>query len=403
MIFGSSILEVAIGMALVYVLLSLICSAVNEWFSGIVHLRAKFLRKGVANLLNDPVINQIFETDLVENFFKHPLVKGLADAKQGGQPSYIPAQTFARVLIDLMAKAGVQNSEANSKPRSLLEIYQTARSILTDPKAQKSELGNTLLLLLDEAGVDPQKIENAREILQKLKEARQKLLGLAENGGANAPAPELMRALLDNIREMEASAKQIDADVMAALQKAQQNIENYFDEAMERVTGWYKRRVQLIIVGLGLFVTLLLNVDSLAIANSLITNPAQRAFIVDAAVQNQSALAAMVAPTNTQSVSVTTDLALAASPPLTTTQPITAPLKLLQGLGLPMGWQQTTGNTKEWIWKGWSWWDWSAKLVGLLITTAAISQGAPFWFDLLSLLLNLRMTGKKPEKTAKQT
>ena len=36
------------------------------------------------------------------------------------------------------------------------------------------------------------------------------------------------------------------------------------------------------------------------------------------------------------------------------------------------------------------------KLVGLIITAMAISQGAAFWFDLLQKLVNIRLAGKKP-------
>jgi hypothetical protein len=36
------------------------------------------------------------------------------------------------------------------------------------------------------------------------------------------------------------------------------------------------------------------------------------------------------------------------------------------------------------------------KLLGLIITAVAVSQGAPFWFDLLSKLVNLRGSGAVP-------
>jgi hypothetical protein len=42
---------------------------------------------------------------------------------------------------------------------------------------------------------------------------------------------------------------------------------------------------------------------------------------------------------------------------------------------------------------------WAAKIIGLLITSLAISLGAPFWFDLLSKFMNVRAAGVKPEKT----
>jgi len=40
---------------------------------------------------------------------------------------------------------------------------------------------------------------------------------------------------------------------------------------------------------------------------------------------------------------------------------------------------------------------WFLKILGWLITALAISFGAPFWFDLLNRLVDLRGSGKKPE------
>ena len=37
------------------------------------------------------------------------------------------------------------------------------------------------------------------------------------------------------------------------------------------------------------------------------------------------------------------------------------------------------------------------KILGLLMTVAAVSLGAPFWFDLLGKVAQLRSTGKREE------
>src|SRR5690606_22276134 len=42
-------------------------------------------------------------------------------------------------------------------------------------------------------------------------------------------------------------------------------------------------------------------------------------------------------------------------------------------------------------------------LLGCFVTALAISLGAPFWFDLLSLFMRLRGTGKKPEEDKTKT
>jgi len=71
--FGSSILEVAIGMIFVYLFISLICSAINEGIASLINKRGKNLFEGVKNLLNDPTFTglaqQLYTHGLVERFF----------------------------------------------------------------------------------------------------------------------------------------------------------------------------------------------------------------------------------------------------------------------------------------------------------------------------------------------
>src|SRR4051812_39062997 len=94
--FGSEILDVAIGMIFVYLLLSLICSAVNEMIEAQMKNRARDLEKGIRNLLTD--------TNLADKLYEHPLIKGLYIDKKG-KPSYIPARTFALTLLNIVAPA----------------------------------------------------------------------------------------------------------------------------------------------------------------------------------------------------------------------------------------------------------------------------------------------------------
>jgi hypothetical protein len=81
----------------------------------------------------------------------------------------------------------------------------------------------------------------------------------------------------------------------------------------------------------------------------------------------------------------------------------------LNSLNLPIGWPETcapiypesaadpTCVVKE------SWFSWFIKkLIGLGATGFAVSQGAPFWFDLLNKITNLRAANQPPEEQAKK-
>jgi len=79
MIFGSTLLEVAIGVIFVYLLLSLLSSALSELIESFLKMRARDLERGITKLLDNPA--------LAKDFFDHSLIHALGD-----RPSYIPAR-----------------------------------------------------------------------------------------------------------------------------------------------------------------------------------------------------------------------------------------------------------------------------------------------------------------------
>ncbi len=75
--FGSNVLEVAIGVVFVYLLMSLICSTINEQvIARFFALRSKTLEDGIKTMLNDPQ-----GAGLAKEFYNNSLIQGLA--KQG--------------------------------------------------------------------------------------------------------------------------------------------------------------------------------------------------------------------------------------------------------------------------------------------------------------------------------
>lgn len=94
--FGSGIIDLAIGVILVYLFLSLICSVITEWISKKLEMRAKNLEEGIRSLLSDPQ-----GTGHSLKLFDHPLIKGLS--KNGRKPSYVPSSLFAIALMDIIS------------------------------------------------------------------------------------------------------------------------------------------------------------------------------------------------------------------------------------------------------------------------------------------------------------
>jgi hypothetical protein len=57
---------------------------------------------------------------------------------------------------------------------------------------------------------------------------------------------------------------------------------------------------------------------------------------------------------------------------------------------------QLVGWHSDWRQK----WSWLTPL-GWILTILAISMGAPFWFDMLNKVMNIRFAGRSPDEKAK--
>lgn len=307
-LFNSTVLDVAIGPVFVYLLLAIICSAINEWIASWFNLRSKNLKSAITQLL-DGQPSSVGGQDVdwfLDKFYKHPLIAGMqkqGTAGDAGHPSYLPSRTFATAVMDI----------ATPERKGTITFDDLEKGIKDD---------------LPEGDV------------------QKALLALIQNADRN-------------------------------LTTAQKNIETWFDDTMERMGGWYKRKVQIITIVIAVVLVVGANADSIRMTYILWRNPTQRAQMVEVAKARAA---------RNDGASHETD----------NTE--------LQDLDNLLGWgsKDKTAPQSEECWRVWA-----RRLLGWFFTVVAVSLGAPFWFDLLNKIVNLRNAGKKPktaqENSAEQT
>lgn len=272
--------DTAIGLILMYLVLGLLCTVVNEAIATVFGTRANNLKKSLEKIIDD--------SHLIEKFWNHGIIAGGNASIKSKKMSYIHGQVFSSALL---------------------------------------------------GSLDPTK---DFPIFSDLEEAIKKL-----------PA--------SHIRDVLTSQVSISKN---DLEKLRNGVAAWFDRTMERISGDYKRRMQLQSLGIGLVVAIAFNADSFFVANTLWNDATVRTELVQTA-QN------IVKP----------GASISSSPGV-----------LLREAGeqnpLPIGWHSTTsfhGSISL-----------LSTLGGWIFTAFALSLGAPFWFDLLSKFINLRGTGPKP-------
>ena len=193
---------------------------------------------------------------------------------------------------------------------------------------------------------------------------------------------ESLFVLLDKTkRETALVANQI-ATAQHQAERLQANVEQWFNDAMDRVGGWYKRWTQKILLVIAVLVVIAANADTFTLANRLMRDNALRASIVSAAEHTIQKNAAN---------------------PADDTQARQTLLEDANKLNLPLGWVCAEGDPYkcDQVPSASDSGRWLLKVIGLLISAFAVSMGAPFWFDTLSKFVNLRGAGTPPGETKK--
>mgnify|MGYP000735808009 CR=1 FL=1 len=116
------LLDVLIGLCLVYFLFSVATSAVTEMFTSAIQKRAKLLKQSLLAMLGgvpadmssgEESTNPLQEKSLAVDFFSHHLVASLAESEKRFA-SYIPSTTFSQALTDILIRGKAPESAALS-------------------------------------------------------------------------------------------------------------------------------------------------------------------------------------------------------------------------------------------------------------------------------------------------
>lgn len=454
-----AIIEVAIGLIFVWIVLSLSIIQIQEWINVRLDKRARDMEEAIHEMLANP--------NLKAQFYDHPVIRGLTSKKRKEPskipvwfyrypilrgftkeirklPSYIPSQQFSLALFEITMTAGTESSLIqqgllkirddleNDRKMTPQQAVITELNILIEfaRSAASTEAGTaftkkTLAALKTKAEEFSLKYPDLRPFIEAaLAEAsnrKDEIDDLLKNKEAprgsdaftnlrrgtaalSVISPEVnqtLNALLLNIEEYVGEKE-------SKLAKARQNVEKWFDDSMDRVSGVFKRYSQWLALIIGLVLATVLNVDSIDLTLYLWREPAVR----QALAENASTFE------------------------LTQQDLETNPEEALQnfrnqfvGLSLPIGWgftrvagtalyddqcqlfpkeDQSFGlpvigsnlcisppNSNNQANLG-------LKVMGIFLTALAARQGAPFWFDILKRVVNLRGTGANPaEKEGK--
>jgi hypothetical protein len=176
-------------------------------------------------------------------------------------------------------------------------------------------------------------------------------------------------------------------------------VSDWVNRSLTMLGEGYKRNLQKISFGIGLVVAVGFNLDTVALTEHLYRDKDARDAAVALGVQ-------VVEKTGKEAFEKCMALTSQMRKEDASCASLTGLVGAVQGrnesLGrLPIGWPppefRTQGAGRPGSFDPWVW---TTRVVGWLLTALALSLGAPFWFDLLNKLVNMRHGMRKPEVKA---
>ncbi|NGZ83585.1 hypothetical protein [Duganella aceris] len=321
---SSHYLDVAIGLSYTFLAVSLLCSATREAIASLFQTRAKVLLDGVLTMLHESAGKKKIRgiVPSIQRLLR--LDRGFGLDKLGAQS--LTAEVMGHPLIVGMAQKGRMPSYIPSA------IF--ARAFISTLTARYGK-AQTAAMLLAKVG----------------------------NDGLSRTLLAIMGEGPDNVAALEAAVR------------------IWYDTVMERTSGWYKRRSQLVLFCVGLFYACAINIDALGLSQRLWNDSAVTAELVRKAAEAKPPPAPP------------------ATTPTPTAQAAQAGREFQAVKALPIGWPSPRFDAAAGKGAGAFVLALVFALFGWIITAFASSLGAPFWFDGIGWLLALRGSGAKPPDT----
>ena len=397
---SSGIIDLAIGLTFVFGVTAALASAVTELIARFIGLRGAYLLSGLRELVDGGGVSTVLgQAGQDYQFVQGMISRGLVP----------PAEAAAGDAASAEPAAAEAPGEAASSvgPVSASTLSATG-ALLGGPILRSQGMAGQISsrkLTLAATGTTGRLPKMTADKMGTLWSQRRSLPSYISSGsfveavidlvvpGANGQTTmtDIQRgvdALPQELSAFKPSLQALAKNAGDDVSKFRTSVEQWYDDHMDRVSGWYKRYAAKITFVVGLILVVLLNINALTIGRTL---------------YNQSAVSA----------AISTVAAKGTNCPATEGQQdclanLQAQISAAATAGLPIGWGTVRDCAEPSARCGWldqrgifsrhgnSGWQFVLVLAGFLIMVIALIPGAQFWFGLLSKLGTLRATGPKP-------
>jgi hypothetical protein len=403
---GSGILNVAIGLAFIFGVTAALSSVFTEAIARFLGLRGAYLLRGLRELLDSDKM----EVDLTKAEDDYKAWQKIMTGNSAGEASASGTGAAAGETTAGKTTAAETSAGDALTAEALAKIPSATGALLGSPILRSHGMtGNissrALTLPIAPPGrpaplaKGPLKSRRSLPAYISATSFADALIDmLVPNAGGQTTLDAIDRSLKSLQQELPVASPLVEslqalvANANGSIGRFRTSVESWYDNHMDRVSGWYKRRAATITLAVGAILVLLLNLNTLTIGRTLYSSSVIGTAVSSVATKTTSC------PANESTQKCLGDLQ--------------AQLSAATQAGLPIGWATISDCAAPNIHCNWldqrgifsrhggSPWQVVLVLIGFLITIIALAPGARFWFDLLGKLGSLRSTGPKPSAPA---
>ena len=383
---SSGIIDLAIGLAFVFGVTAALASVATELISRFLGLRGAYLLGGLRELLDSEQVG----TDLTRAEKDYDAWKNIvAGTPTDEKPQSVTGAVLGSPILrsqgmvgDITSRKLLVQASKPGRPR-VRNVEPEKRAPLGDLRSLPAYISPTAFAdaVIDLLVPKPtaQTIPAGPTTLATVRQSIQKIM-------SQDPMPAYMAPLMPLMTSVNTLVTTAEDDITSV----RTSIENWYNDHMDRVSGWYKRHVALFTIIAGAILVILLNLNAITIGRALYSNSVIGSAVATAAGNHPPCTKA----DSTCLGQLQTDLATVAQAGL----PIGwATVSACADAPSACNWWQARGITST---SGNSAWQILLVIVGFLITIVALTPGARFWFDLLGKLGTFRSTGPKPTSSS---
>jgi hypothetical protein len=429
-VLNGAILDVTIGMLLLFLVASLVASAIVEAIGGYLHRRSKHLWDTLDLLLGNTSSAHGETQSIVARIYAEPFITGLvrptdrlrfdpvrggADSRAPAPPKKLPQRARARKnMQNLPMGAAGEVPEAALRRRFYgpVDIHprEFANALLSSLRPKGSiDRALSAVKALDAAmpadtaadvalsDIAPA-IEELRAAADSLKSARLgATLDRVAAAGDAIPRDELVAVvrdaeeavrsflsgtpttaevveLLDAVpADLRTKLLAVAGDVGSEFTDIRAGIEHWYERNMAAASSWYRKQTRWFLFLAGLVLAVGLNVDAVHAATTLYQDESVRDGLV-AVADEVSAIDCAASEPTASSTAIDLDCFRD---------------QMQDSVTFPVGWQGVDHSFGDWV----------LRVFGWLFVATAVTLGAPFWFDLLGRAL-AKKHAKPPRVTS---